>query len=399
MCFRGEHLFLGLVVFISRQARVGSETTQCTPERFQASLPCGSDGFQEYQVSRGTCILIKSPDVEVTWTQASEACRLVRGELVRLDNRELDTLVKANLNVSQNGYHIGLRKFEESGKFRWQGDKRSATPEPTWMNWAPREPSKTSHLSECAYKDSADGFWRTGSCQTKRSYICERASRSCQTKRSYICERTTIGNFGRPELTVSFLSGSTVLYVGKIYTINCAAFVLPDDPSLSFTITKVDGSVHTAGKNRRLRIYRHKREYIEHSYGCLLREKMPVTANLSKDMENSTFSCCQNRQDGFQRCTSWRLGELLFLPRPPEVSSNIADGDVYLGGAMEAKCSAYVGSRGELRWSLDTSHGTRWWKIDIDGKIYILEPQNKWIPYFKGELYPNLPAEFTATSK
>lgn len=354
--------------------------TTCTSKEFEDTFPCDTlkkypIKMKEYLVAGGTCISVLPPDPNVVNTMALNRLMcfyFYGGHLAQLD-RTLDEMLTANLTNSENGYYIGLGRAPFSKEFFWSAQRDK----PTWFNWAPGEPKIDRGTKQCVYKDSEDGFWRTSYCNENRSSICQTASAR---------------NFGQPQMAVPFYYGATIFYVGKSYKIKCAAHVGPSEKRLYFSATgKLEEFLDEAKRQNQLQLSKEDRNYVVWQTRCVLQANTSLTLNVTVNMTQSTLSCCRDRNDGFKTCSPpLTLAPIHFLPQRPQVESNIKDGEVYLGETMDVKCSAFVGTDGQLRWALRTSLGTRWWKIETSGQLLIYH-NSEWVNYTGGD--PQLPAE------
>ncbi|XP_060556957.1 perlucin-like protein [Ruditapes philippinarum] len=115
---------------------------------------------------------IKDPN---TWSDAKEKCRLISGDLVRIESKEENDFIVANIKGSTSGFWIGLDDTQKENNWQWSSSEGTQSLG-KFSNWAPGEPNNDRGDEDCGEifaKMSKIGKWNDAPCSTKLPYICE----------------------------------------------------------------------------------------------------------------------------------------------------------------------------------------------------------------------------------
>ncbi|XP_060948480.1 hepatic lectin-like [Limanda limanda] len=122
------------------------------------------------------------------WTQSRRQCKLMRGDLVVINNREeqrfLESRVRGKMETYDDKFWIGLTDSKKEGEWLWVDDTRLDTSLTFWRhgepdNWA----GLTSDGQDCVRMGEKDGAtdlksWDDRYCEYSQKYICEKPDKA-----------------------------------------------------------------------------------------------------------------------------------------------------------------------------------------------------------------------------
>ncbi|GFS01927.1 macrophage mannose receptor 1 [Elysia marginata] len=125
-----------------------------------------------FSPSSSTCFLLFYNKLD--WTDARLTCKEYGGDLVKIKDDEMNTLIYERINRTLSKiYWIGLHSHGEENKFYWLDEQVEVTN----IEWTPDNENATSLNSSCVSVrglPSQPGQWTAYSCQASCGFICER---------------------------------------------------------------------------------------------------------------------------------------------------------------------------------------------------------------------------------
>ncbi|XP_060597363.1 asialoglycoprotein receptor 1-like [Ruditapes philippinarum] len=109
-----------------------------------------------------------------TWDDAKEKCRLIHGDLVRIENKEENDFIMDNILGGKYGFWIGLDDTQNENNWQWRSSEGTQKLG-NFSSWAPGEPNDKFGDEDCGMIIAQDvhdnkGLWNDDQCSKKHSY-------------------------------------------------------------------------------------------------------------------------------------------------------------------------------------------------------------------------------------
>ncbi|XP_060556958.1 perlucin-like protein isoform X1 [Ruditapes philippinarum] len=161
---------------ISKLQGQHQEHLEISERRFsivQKQFSCPDDTWKKYG---NKCYRFVGEGDASTWSDAKEKCRLIHGDLVRIENKEENDFI-ANIRGSKYGYWIGLEDTQNENDWQWRSSEGTQSLG-NFSAWAPNEPNNMDGNENCGviytyYDGVLKGQWNDENCMHKNPYICE----------------------------------------------------------------------------------------------------------------------------------------------------------------------------------------------------------------------------------
>ncbi|KAK3759104.1 hypothetical protein RRG08_040658 [Elysia crispata] len=119
----------------------------------------------------GTCLQVYK--TKLSWARARAYCKVQSGDLVKILNRAMNTLVVDLINfgeINKDKVWIGLHDRGIEGRFYWLDETQA----PSYLNWANAQPNNFRGKQDCVEIGTFSPRWQDDYCMVSARFVCER---------------------------------------------------------------------------------------------------------------------------------------------------------------------------------------------------------------------------------